>query len=391
MSVTIQQIVSKLSTLLEIRYIYRSEIGFKGHHKSLFIIILEGNCSSLSQELSSMVGKIFQNETDSLYRLFSYEYALQQLKDENLFFVVGCKWTNLIYQNSGKDVDLFHQFRMEEETFHRIGFSFDKELERIKGFSKGAIFYLENGDLSSSAFMFHQVMELLFRTVELFMMGKERKCHSIKDHQTYIRPFAPDLGNLFDVGSEEERLLLNLLDEAYLTTRYGRNYHINEQQVQIVYKKTDDLYDMVVNLFEDQRKAIAKSSDQQNTFENTRSMADPDPDTAISDAVEKLGRIEGLARDHFATLKSYENRKGYYKVELITEGYLDASFMVLNLLKVCIMALNAEEFPEQSVPDPNYNVQEVLKYAMQLIPIDEMELLDKLRALLPLENGGIVG
>src|SRR5690606_29587895 len=336
---------------LDIRYIYRSEIGFKDHNKSLFIIIMEGDCSSLSHELSSMVGKIFQNETDSLYRLFSYGYARQQLQDENLFFVVGCKWTNLIYQNSRKDVDLFHQFRMDKEAFYRIGFSFDKEMERIKGFSKGAIFYLENGDLSSSAFMFHQVMQLLFRTVELFMMGKERKSHSIKEHQTYIRPFAPDLGNLFDVGLEEEELLLKLLDEAYLTARYGRNYHINEQQVHIIYKKTDDMYDMVVNLFEDQRKAVIKPIDQQNTFENTRSMADPDldPDTTVSDAVEKLGRIEGFARDHFATLKSYENRKGYYKVELITEGYLDTSFMILNLLKVCILALSTEGFPEETI------------------------------------------
>lgn len=120
MSVPVQQIVNKLSTILDIRYIYRSETGPTDHDKPLFIVIMEGNCSSLSQELSTMVGKIFQDETDSLYRLFSYGYAEQQLKDENLFFVVGCAWTHLIYQNSGVDMDVFHQYTTREETINRI-------------------------------------------------------------------------------------------------------------------------------------------------------------------------------------------------------------------------------------------------------------------------------
>src|SRR5690606_10624969 len=167
MSATIQQIVSKLSTLLDIRYIYKSEIGFKDHNKSLFIIIMEGDCSSLSHELSSMVDKIFQNETDSLYRLFSYGYAQQQLQDENLFFVVGCKWTNLIYQNSRKDVDLFHQFRMDKEVFYRIGFSFDKEMERIKGFSKAAFFCFKNGNYRRTQFIFIKVLECCLLPVNL--------------------------------------------------------------------------------------------------------------------------------------------------------------------------------------------------------------------------------
>lgn len=380
MSATVQQIINKLSTLLDIRYIYRPEIGPKDHDKPLFIVIMEGNCSSLSHELSSMVGKIFQDETDSLYRLFSYGYAQQQLKDENLFFVAGCSWTNLIHQNSVVDTDVFHRYAISEETITRIRSHFNKELERIGGFINGADFFLKNGDLPSSAFMFHQVMELLFRTVELFMMGKERKSHSIKEHQTYIGPFAPDLGCLFDVGIAEEQLLLKLLDDAYLTTRYGNNYHINDQQIQMVRKRANDMQDMVVNLFEDKFKAISKPVGPPNNFEDVRLKADSDE--TISDPLERLGKIESLVMSRFKLLKPYENRHGFFKIQITTEGYLDTSFIISNLLKVCILAMSTDEYPERLIPQPNHNVQEVLKLILELIPTAEMELLDDLRDML---------
>ena len=55
--------------------------------------------------------------------------------------------------------------------------------------------------------------------------------------------------------------------------------------------------------------------------------------------------------------------------------------MVSNLLKVCILAMEYEYAPTRSIPDPTYNVKEVLGYILDLIPHEEMELLDVLRDL----------
>jgi HEPN domain-containing protein len=327
-----------------------------------------------------MVGKIFQDETDSLYRIFPYGYALQQLKDGNMFFVHGCDWSNLIYLNSKRDMDLFDQYKTDQRILNSIQFNFDKELKKIGGFIDGADFFFENGNISQSAFLFHQVMELLFRTVELFMMGKERKCHSIREHQNYIRTFVPELGGLFDVNIEEELFLLKLLDEAYLATRYCDSYPITKGELQKIREKVDGIYDIVAQLFEDRIKVCGKENDKQDTMETVNSKTDPIG--PISEAAEKLGKIESMAESHFRLLEPHENRKGFYKLTLSTEGYLENSFMISNLLKVCILALYSDGSPEKSIPHPTHNVQEVLKCILELIPHEEMELLDELRNML---------
>ena len=102
-----QRILTKLNTLLELSYVYHSLSETTGLNKPLLVIILNENCNSLTQELSSMVAKIFESETDYLYRIFPYEYAVQQLREENLFFVHGCSCDKLIFHNHDSELNIF--------------------------------------------------------------------------------------------------------------------------------------------------------------------------------------------------------------------------------------------------------------------------------------------
>lgn len=388
MTTSVKQIVSKLTSLLEVRYIYQSEIGHGNAGKSLFIVLLKTNCSSLSQELSSMVAKIFQEETDYLYRIFPFDYSQEQLREENLFFVQGCTRSNLIYSDPNLEMAPFDHCNADGPLLNKVRFNFKKELDKIESFIHGAAFFLEKGILPQSAFMLHQFIELLFRNVELFTMGKERKCHSIKEHQTFIKAFVPELGNLFNMEMEEGQSLLKLLDEAYIATRYGNNYHINKEQIQDIRERANWMYKMVVQLFEDKLDACKKGQDDLNTFkapDSTEAVA-PEKPTSNSNEKEMLDRIKGFAKEHYEFLKPYPYKEGLYKIELLCEGYLDTSFIIANLLKVCILAINSEDCHERLIPEPSHNIQEVLKYILELIPYEEMELLDKLKKLLPLEN-----
>ncbi|PXX27339.1 hypothetical protein [Arenibacter sp. ARW7G5Y1] len=96
-----------------------------------------------------------------------------------------------------------------------------------------------------------------------------------------------------------------------------------------------------------------------------------------------LDKISELALEHFHTLKRYPSKKELYTVNLITEGYLETSFMISSLLKVCITALDAERTPNIVVPEPVQNIKEVLGYVLNMIPYEEMEFLDKIRHILP--------
>ncbi|GGK34491.1 hypothetical protein GCM10007962_31160 [Yeosuana aromativorans] len=368
-------IINKLKSFLEIKYVYESRVDTEDLFNSFLIIILQGNCSSLTKELSSMVAKIFQEETDFLYRIFSFEYAQQQLKEDNLFFVHGCRWENVIYHNPNAELDMFHEYQISEKTLNNIKSAFEKEHIKITAFLDGASFFIEKNNLSHAAYMLHQYLELWFRYAGLFIMGKERKSHSIKELQTYIKSFAPELGNLFNTEIEQEQFLLKLLDDAYVTTRYENNYHINSVQINKILDKANKIQSTVASLFNNKLKSCTKQSIHAKNI----GLSNKEPEDQKESDLSKL--IKSLSEKDFSALEPYPFKKGYYTIGIVTEGYQDLSFIISNLLKVCILAMDAEYFPTRSIPQPEHNIKEVLGHVLDMIPHEEMELLDVIRDL----------
>ncbi len=248
------QMIVQLVSLLEIKYIYKSKPEKDSGFKSLLIVILKETTPSLTQALSSMVAKIFQEEKDVLYRIFSFEYAQQQLKEENLFFIYGCHPSKLIYKsddtNTGLKVPVIHT-----ETKKDMALGFENELSRVGAFMEGATLHIKNKNFLQAAFMLHQYMEIWFRNAELLVMGKAIESHSIKEHQNYIKTFAPELGRIFNMDRKEDRNLLKLLDDAYNTARYSKNYHITKFQLKILSEKAWHLNFVVALLYGEKLEA----------------------------------------------------------------------------------------------------------------------------------------
>ncbi|MBU2903998.1 hypothetical protein KO529_04310 [Arenibacter algicola] len=119
---------------------------------------------------------------------------------------------------------------------------------------------------------------------------------------------------------------------------------------------------------------------KENTFVNESTSQVEHQESEEKDILHK---IRELAQEHFHTLKRYPSKKELYTVNLITDGYLETSFMISSLLKVCITALDAERTPNSVVPEPEHNIREVLGYILNMIPYEEMEFLDKIRHILP--------
>lgn len=380
---TKQRILTKLNTLLELSYVYQSFSETTDPNKPLLVIILNKNCNSLTQELSSMVSKIFESETDYLYRIFPYEYAVQQLKGENLFFVHNCSHDKLIFNDPDSELDSFCDHYISERTLKNIQSVFDKESNKMAAFKEGATFFLEKGNYSQAAFILHQYIELWFRYAALFIMGKERKSHNIKELQTYVKSFAPELGNLFNTQIEEEQHLLRLLDKAYISTRYENNYHINKEQLLKIQGKADAIHKTVTYLFKNKLNDARKLIEVKNKIERENFDTTTKPDIASETiAHDTLAKIKGYANEHFYLLKHNPHRKETRNIHFETKGYLDTSFLLANILKVSIMALEAIEDQSEYVASADYAVQQVLQCALKLIPYEEMEFLDKVQNVL---------
>lgn len=364
MQTSIDQTVRKLTSFLEVRYIYQSSISVKNSEVTLLILILEGTCSSLTRELSSMVAKIFQEETNFLYRIFSFEYAERQLREKNLFFVHGCSWDKQVFQSSNGGSDIFFQYEITEKAVINMQSGFEKEQKKISTFLEGANFFIEKDNLSQAAFMFHQSIELWFRFSALFIMGKERKSHSIKELQTYVKAFDPELGNLFDIGVEEEKSLLKLLDEAYINTRYQNNYHINKAQILNIQEKTMKTCFFVSKLFNDKIEACKNIMDI--------------PKKAMTNRHKTSDKLQELARKKLYAL-SPGSDKQYYKADFRVNGIADILYNIAGIMKVCIIAMEyADTSHGRLIPQPHINIQTALEHVLQLLPFEEMECLEEL-------------
>lgn len=134
----------------------------------------------------------------------------------------------------------------------------------------------------------------------------------------------------------------------------------------IFHRHLDQCKDQIEGIGKDFKKAFPKVTE--NVGNNNE-----------ASLVEQLKEMEKM---YFHALKPYLPEKGLYGTELITEGYCETSFMISNLIKVCIVALENEYIPTRIVPQLHHNVSEVLGYIIDLIPHDEMEFLDKVRKLL---------
>ncbi|QLE00931.1 HEPN domain-containing protein [Galbibacter sp. BG1] len=380
-----QEVKDKLTSLLEVQYIFQSTAASEEYSRIIWIAILQSNCSSLTQELSSMVAKIFQQETDFLYRIFPFEYARQQLAEENLFFIHGFNPANLIYKSPNVENQLIDR-AIDVNTFNRIESVFQIEHNKINAFLEGANFFIEKGNLSQAAFMFHQYIELWFRFAGLFIMGKERKSHNIKELQTYLKAFAPGLGNLFNTEIEEEQNLLKLLDEAYIATRYHNNYHINGEQIQKIREKANDAYAHVEMMFKLKMKACR---DELSKTKNSKSESDRNHSLEfLTDYQEIKGKIQDLAKRKLCEIKP-GSKKFYYKANFKVGGLADILFDIAGIMKVCIIALeHADSSYGRLIPQPHVNIQTALDHILQLLPFEEIECLEEImeKYIMPYEN-----
>jgi len=100
-------------------------------------------------------------------------------------------------------------------------------------------------------------------------------------------------------------------------------------------------------------------------------------------AIKTLTDLKELTDEHFISLSRHAYKKEVYTASFGVAGYKDLIFVVSDLIKLCIKAIEAEESHDPGlIVSPLVNISNILEIAIQLLPIDEAELLDQLRALM---------
>ena len=88
--------------------------------------------------------------------------------------------------------------------------------------------------------------------------------------------------------------------------------------------------------------------------------------------------LRELAVKHFTLLESQNPKKGLDTLQLNLSGYSDVMFLMADIVKVCMLALEGETSSSR-IPEPATNISGVLGIILDLIPYEEAELLDTIR------------
>lgn len=246
----IQEIIARIMNMVMVEHIYRTTRLNQNKPLTELIILISNECSKTLMEYLPLMDMVFEDYPDYCYRLYHVHQVRDSIKKGNLFFYAVCTAENLCYTDPDEELKLFSGLQDLENVIDKAKNAFNKEMAKIQAFNEGAGFYWQKENHALTAFMVHQQIELAYRAIELFAMGKDKVTHAIRVHQKHVKPYLPALATLFEESDDDENRLMQQLDDAYLKVRYGEGYQINKEKLLKAMEKGVLVQQMVAGIYE---------------------------------------------------------------------------------------------------------------------------------------------
>tara|TARA_R110002012_G_scaffold272711_1_gene458347 strand:+ start:3886 stop:5097 length:1212 start_codon:yes stop_codon:yes gene_type:complete len=378
----LSELLDSILNIITIDSAFLSSKQEEGNTEYYFLtLFVDVNNDPLPNEIRSLITKKGKKHPDFRIRVYTENQSEIGLERGSLYFLGHCcLGENVFARLQGENI--MDYSTMAYETLVKRAIRYHRsEMGKVNAFANTADILIKEGDYAIATFNMHQAFELSFRFIEQMCIGRSMVTHSIISHINYCKQFFPTLQPFLESSELKSNELLLLLEHAYSVARYGNEFEITKTQTKTIQSKMKDFIQEVESIFQ---RHLDQCKDQIEGIEKDFEQAFPKETKSVknNDESSLLGQLKELEKMHFHALKPYIPEKGLYSVELITKGYQETSFMISDLIKVCITALENENFSTRSVPQPHYNISEVLGYILDLIPHDEMEFLDKVRKLL---------
>lgn len=339
-----EDFLKKLLKVIDVDLVYHSP----GLEASILVTILITNeCRTISPELIDAVRKAFERFPGN-FRIYQTSYAREELEKGNLYFVRNCLLGQLLYKSSQSEELLLAE---DVDAFILLGRTqvlFNKELDKIRYIKEGVYYHKKRKHWPHAAFLLHQTIELLYRCMEYFAMGKPLISHRVADHLNYAHPFIHGAGRLFSKTARIDQQLLEILDRAYSESRYSNDFDITKKEVRKLLDRAETMEQQVQEIFQfrmsdcfkflkDKEQIITEVMDQEVDFTSGKYLGDK----------EDLDLVRNIILKELKTLKIYcfGERKGIQERQNISEAALLKSFHHYDLL--IITEKNAQIYPNQ--------------------------------------------
>lgn len=222
------------------------------------VVVLEKNCTKAYQEFENLLDLAQLGFKKGQCTVHSYGLLHHLINNGHVFYNTACIARNVIYKKNNETLfsplskNLFEKIKIEAEARFKIG------MDKAVHFYEGAQLYIKNGLDEIAMFMLQQACELTYRCLLHVLRGKDVKSHSPMLLRKHLKRFAPEIIGVFSPIEEEEIKYLQLLEDAYINSRYNQHYKIAHTAIVHLNSSVALLQQRAMHLFQHNMEALNK-------------------------------------------------------------------------------------------------------------------------------------
>ena len=192
------------------------------------------------------------------YGIDDFNYALSKAH----YFETEIKRQGIILYDSG-EYKLERRRKLDfDEIAKRAQKYYDDKFSTAIKFLKGVKFYYGDSEYKLSSFMLHQAAEHFLRTIELVFTLYSPKEHDLAEFMDRCKRFTTKIFKAFPRDTPEEERLFDLLQRAYVESRYNPDFEITKEDIDALLPKVERLRDIVERVCTAQISYYAQQSEK---------------------------------------------------------------------------------------------------------------------------------
>ena len=175
------------------------------------------------------------------YGIDEFNYALSKAH----YFETEIKRDGVILYDSGA-YKLARRRKLDyTEIRDRAQKYFDDKFGKANQFLKGVSFYCADKDYNMASFLLHQSAENFLRTIPMVFILYGHKSHNLPELMNATKKHAPEIFKALPRDTPEEKRLFDLLQRAYIESRYNPDFEITKEDIDALIPKVEQLRDIV--------------------------------------------------------------------------------------------------------------------------------------------------
>jgi len=175
------------------------------------------------------------------YGIDDYNYALTK----GHYFETEIKREGVILYDSG-EYKLERRRKLNFGEIHEQAQNYyNNKFGRALSFRRSALHDIEDKDVLMASFHLHQTTEHALRSIELVFTLYSPKEHDLEELMDRCKRFTTEIFKAFPRDTPEEERLFDLLQRAYVESRYNPDFEITKEDIDALLPKVEHLRDIV--------------------------------------------------------------------------------------------------------------------------------------------------